>query len=339
MNEIITVQGLSKSFADGEKRVTALNGIDLTVYEGDVFGVIGLSGAGKSTLVRCLNRLEEPDEGKIIINGQDVRALDNAGLNLARRNIGMIFQQFNLLNQASILENVCFPMEIAHWHKAAAKKRALELIELVGLKGRENAYPAQLSGGMKQRVAIARALTLSPKILLCDEATSALDPATTRSILTLLKQINKELGVTIVIITHQMSVIEEACNRVAIIDKSRIAECGEVEEVFRKPKSDIAKQLILGSGAGACRSDFSASGKRIRIVFDGKSAFEPIIADIVLNCKAAVNILFADTRTIDGVIYGQMIVQLPNDRDAEQRILNYLAGTGVHYSEEENSDV
>lgn len=337
MKEIITVRGLTKSFADGERRVTALNGVDLTVYEGDIFGVIGLSGAGKSTLVRCLNRLEEPDGGSIIINSYDMLKLSENELNIARRNIGMIFQQFNLLSQASVLDNVCFPMELAHWKKADAKKRAAELIELVGLKGRENAYPAQLSGGMKQRVAIARALTLSPKLLLCDEATSALDPATTRSILALLKRINRELGVTIVIITHQMSVIEEACSRVAILDKSRIAECGDVEEVFRRPKSEIAKQLILGEGAA--RGEFTPGGRRVRIVFDGKSAFEPIIADIVLNCKAAVNILFADTRTIDGVIYGQMIVQLPNDADAAQRILNYLSNTGVHYNEEGNGDV
>jgi D-methionine transport system ATP-binding protein len=337
MKEIITVRGLSKSFNGGEKKVTALNGVDLTVYEGDIFGVIGLSGAGKSTLVRCLNRLEEPDEGSIIINGQDIRSLNEKELNVARRNIGMIFQQFNLLSQASILENVCFPMEIAHWKKADAKKRALELIELVGLSGRESAYPSQLSGGMKQRVAIARALTLSPKILLCDEATSALDPATTRSILALLKKINKELGVTIVIITHQMSVIEEACNRVSILDKSRIVECGDVEDVFHHPKSDIARQLILGEGAG--HTEFTPGGKRVRIVFDGKDAFEPIIADIVLNCKAAVNILFADTRTIDGVVYGQMLVQLPDDEDAAQRILTYLSGTGVHFSEEEDGNV
>lgn len=337
MKEIITVRGLSKSFNGGEKKVTALNGVDLTVYEGDIFGVIGLSGAGKSTLVRCLNRLEEPDEGNIIINGQDIRSLNEKELNVARRNIGMIFQQFNLLSQASILENVCFPMEIAHWKKADAKKRALELIELVGLSGRESAYPSQLSGGMKQRVAIARALTLSPKILLCDEATSALDPATTRSILALLKKINKELGVTIVIITHQMSVIEEACNRVSILDKSRIVECGDVEDVFHHPKSDIARQLILGEGAG--HTEFTPGGKRVRIVFDGKDAFEPIIADIVLNCKAAVNILFADTRTIDGVVYGQMLVQLPDDEDAAQRILTYLSGTGVHFSEEEDGNV
>ena len=337
MKEIITVRGLSKSFNGGEKKVTALNGVDLTVYEGDIFGVKGLSGAGKSTLVRCLNRLEEPDEGSIIINGQDIRSLNEKELNVARRNIGMIFQQFNLLSQASILENVCFPMEIAHWKKADAKKRALELIELVGLSGRESAYPSQLSGGMKQRVAIARALTLSPKILLCDEATSALDPATTRSILALLKKINKELGVTIVIITHQMSVIEEACNRVSILDKSRIVECGDVEDVFHHPKSDIARQLILGEGAE--HTEFTPGGKRVRIVFDGKDAFEPIIADIVLNCKAAVNILFADTRTIDGVVYGQMLVQLPDDEDAAQRILTYLSGTGVHFSEEEDGNV
>ena len=332
MEEIITVRGLSKGFGEGEKRVQALNGVDITVYEGDIFGVIGLSGAGKSTLVRCLNRLEEPDEGTIVINGQDIRKLGKAELNIARRNIGMIFQQFNLLSQSSVISNVCFPMEISGWSRASAKRRANELIKLVGLEGRENAYPAQLSGGMQQRVAIARALTLSPKVLLCDEATSALDPSTTRSILALLIKINKELGVNIVIITHQMSVIEEACNRVAILDKSRIAECGDVEEVFRNPKSDIAKLLILGEGAH--RTEFGPEGRCVRIVFDGKSAFEPIIADIVLNCKAAVNILFADTRTIDGVIYGQMLIQLPDDEAAAERILNYLDGAGVYFCEE-----
>ena len=334
---IIEIRGLGKWFDTKNGRIDALRDINLSIEKGEIFGIIGRSGAGKSTLVRCINMLERPTEGKVYFEGRDMGALSQGQLNIVRRSMGMIFQQFNLLSQASILDNVCFPMEIAHWKKADAKKRALELIELVGLAGRENAYPAQLSGGMKQRVAIARALTLSPKILLCDEATSALDPATTRNILTLLKKINRELGVTIVIITHQMSVIEEACNRVAILDKSRIAECGEVEEVFRRPKSEIAKQLILGEGAG--RSEFTPGGRRVRIVFDGKSAFEPIIADIVLNCKAAVNILFADTRTIDGVIYGQMIVQLPDDADAAQRILNYLSGTGVHYNEEENGDV
>ena len=334
---MIELRNVNKVFKTKESEVKALDDVSLTIEDGDIYGIIGFSGAGKSTLIRTINALEVPTSGQVLVDGDDINKLKKSELRKKRKKIGMIFQQFNLLSQASILDNVCFPMEIAHWKKADAKKRALELIELVGLAGRENAYPAQLSGGMKQRVAIARALTLSPKILLCDEATSALDPATTRSILTLLKKINRELGVTIVIITHQMSVIEEACNRVAILDKSRIAECGEVEEVFRRPKSEIAKQLILGEGAG--RSEFTPGGRRVRIVFDGKSAFEPIIADIVLNCKAAVNILFADTRTIDGVIYGQMIVQLPDDADAAQRILNYLSGTGVHYNEEENGDV
>ena len=227
MNEIITVQGLTKSFADGEKKVTALNGVDLTVYEGDIFGVIGLSGAGKSTFVRCLNRLEEPDEGSIIINGQDVRELSEKELNIARRNIGMIFQQFNLLSQASILDNVCFPMEIAHWKKAEARKRALELIELVGLAGRENAYPAQLSGGMKQRVAIARALTLSPKILLCDEATSALDNITQKKVSESLDR----LKCTRIVIAHRLSTIRQ-CDRILVLDHGRIVEDGTYDELI-----------------------------------------------------------------------------------------------------------
>ena len=334
---MIELKHLGKIYSSASGSVEALKDVNLTIADGEIFGIIGLSGAGKSTLVRCINYLEVPTSGKVVFEGKNLSVMKDREKRLARQSMGMIFQQFNLLSQRNVLQNVCFPLEIAGVSKAEAKTRAEELLTLVGLEDRMKAYPAQLSGGMKQRVAIARALTLSPKILLCDEATSALDPATTRSILTLLKKINRELGVTIVIITHQMSVIEEACNRVAILDKSRIAECGEVEEVFRRPKSEIAKQLILGEGAG--RSEFTPGGRRVRIVFDGKSAFEPIIADIVLNCKAAVNILFADTRTIDGVIYGQMIVQLPDDADAAQRILNYLSGTGVHYNEEENGDV
>ena len=231
MNEIITVRGLTKSFADGEKKVTALNGVDLTVYEGDIFGVIGLSGAGKSTFVRCLNRLEEPDEGSIIINGQDVRELSEKELNIARRNIGMIFQQFNLLSQASILDNVCFPMEIAHWKKAEARKRALELIELVGLAGRENAYPAQLSGGMKQRVAIARALTLSPQILLCDEATSALDSVTEKEIQTAIENLTADR--TTFIVAHRLSTIKNA-DKIAVMDGGRCVEYGTYEELMAK---------------------------------------------------------------------------------------------------------
>ena len=334
---IIEIRGLGKWFDTKNGRIDALRDINLSIEKGEIFGIIGRSGAGKSTLVRCINMLERPTSGEVLIDGKSMTELSQRELREKRRDITMIFQGFNLLMQRNCLKNVCFPLELAGVKKAEAEKRAAELLELVGLGDKFKSYPAQLSGGQQQRVAIARALATHPEILLCDEATSALDPATTRSILTLLKKINRELGVTIVIITHQMSVIEEACNRVAILDKSRIAECGEVEEVFRRPKSEIAKQLILGEGAG--RSEFTPGGRRVRIVFDGKSAFEPIIADMVLNCKAAVNILFADTRTIDGVIYGQMIVQLPDDADAAQRILNYLSGTGVHYNEEENGDV
>ena len=218
MNEIITVRGLTKSFADGEKKVTALNGVDLTVYEGDIFGVIGLSGAGKSTFVRCLNRLEEPDEGSIIINGQDVRELSEKELNIARRNIGMIFQQFNLLSQASILDNVCFPMEIAHWKKADAKKRALELIKLVGRAGRENAYPAQLSGGMKQRVGIARAFVSKPRVIFADEPTGNLDSITSKQVLYRMLQISKQMGTTFVMVTHEPELASCADRIITILD-------------------------------------------------------------------------------------------------------------------------
>ncbi len=332
MAAIIEIKNLTKTFGTGESAVHALSDVSLTVNEGDVFGVIGLSGAGKSTLVRCINRLEKPDGGEIRLNGQNVLALSQRELNRARQGIGMIFQQFNLLAQATILENVRFPMAIAGWDRAKADARARELLARVGLAGRESAYPSQLSGGMKQRVAIARALALSPKVLLCDEATSALDPATTRSILALLKDINRELGVTVVIITHEMAVIEEICTRVAILDQSRVAECGAVEDIFANPRSSIARQLIF---AGDKRREVFRGKRCLRLVFDGKSAFEPVIADMVLACGAPVSILFADTKPIEGVTYGQMVIQLPDDGGAVSRILRHLDSTGVRYFEEQ----
>lgn len=334
MNGIITVRGLTKSFADGEKKVTALNGVDLTVYEGDIFGVIGLSGAGKSTFVRCLNRLEEPDEGSIIINGQDVRELSEKELNIARRNIGMIFQQFNLLSQASILDNVCFPMEIAHWKKAEARKRALELIELVGLAGRENAYPAQLSGGMKQRVAIARALTLSPKILLCDEATSALDPQTTQSILSLIRDIHDRLGITVIIITHQMSVVEQICTRVAILDGGEVAEEGTVSDVFSSPKSEAAKRLVYPEGYQNPVMS-GEDGAVIRVVFNGANATEtPLIAKMAMEENIAASILSASTRSIGDKAYGNMLLGISGGKEQTQRALDYLGSIPDIFVEE-----
>ena len=272
--EMIAIRGLTKTFGTGSDAVTALRDIDLSVRAGEIFGIIGLSGAGKSTLVRCMNYLEHPTEGSVTVDGKKLGALNRTELLNARRGIGMIFQQFNLLMQKTALENICFPLEIAGVSRKDARARARELLKLVDLEDRENAYPAQLSGGQKQRVAIARALAPSPKVLLCDEATSALDPTTTRSILSLLKEINRTLGITIVVITHEMSVIEEICDRVAIIDHSRIAEAGDVSDIFMNPKTDIARKLLYASG----RLGEEVLGERcLRIIFDGTQTSSPVI--------------------------------------------------------------
>ena len=243
---IIRLEGLGKQFATSNGTVTALDDINLEIRRGEIFGIIGLSGAGKSTLVRCINYLEEPTSGRVIFEGKNLSAMKEKEKRLARQSMGMIFQQFNLLAQRNVLQNVCFPMEIAHMDSRKAKERAKELLKLVGLEERMNAYPAQLSGGQKQRVAIARAMATNPRVLLCDEATSALDPNTTKSILELLKKINREMGITVIMITHEMAVIEAICDRVAIIDHSHIAESGKVSDIFSGPKSDIGRQLILG---------------------------------------------------------------------------------------------
>ena len=288
--------------------------------------ILGCGGAGKSTLVRCINLLERPTEGAVIFDGQDMCRLSSAELNRARRSMGMIFQQFNLLMQRSAEANVRFPMEISGVPHAKAKRRARELLELVGLGERAHYYPSQLSGGQKQRVAIARALSTEPKVLLCDEATSALDPSTTASILNLLRDINRRLGVTVVIITHEMSVIEQICNRVAIISESRIAECGTVEEVFSNPRTDAARRLVLPEGrrAGHIKAD-----RLYRIVFNGSSSLNPVIADMILECKAPVNIIHADMRDMDGKAFGQMVVQLPEDQEICARMLGFMEARGL----------
>jgi len=318
---IIELIGLGKVYDNKNVMVRALENINLTIYEGEIFGIIGLSGAGKSTLVRCINYLERPTEGKVIFNGIDLSTVSEKELLKIRQSMGMIFQQFNLLMQRTALQNICFPMEIAGVPKKEAKKRAYELLEIVGLGDKAKAYPAQLSGGQKQRIAIARALATNPKVLLCDEATSALDPTTTRSILNLLKEINQKMGITIVVITHEMSVIEEICNRVAIVDQSHIAEIGTVEEVFMKPKSKIAKQLVF---SGAKHIDIFEGKDKLRIIFDGRTSFEPVIANMVLECKTPVNIMFADTKDIYGKAYGQMIIQLPDDEIGKKEFMLIL---------------
>lgn len=327
---IVELIGLGKVFESKNNVVKALEDINLTIREGEIFGIIGLSGAGKSTLVRCINFLERPTTGAVIFDGEDLGSLRESQLLRARQSMGMIFQQFNLLMQRNALQNICFPLEIAGVSKKDAKERAKELLEIVGLSDKAKSFPAQLSGGQKQRVAIARALATNPKVLLCDEATSALDPTTTRSILNLLKEINQKLGITVIVITHEMSVIEEICNRVAIIDQSHIAEVGDVEEVFVRPQSKIAKQLVF---SGDTHIDTFVGEHKCRIIFDGRTSFEPVIANMVLECKTPVNILFADTKDIDGKAFGQMVIQMPNDDTGRKRIMNYLITNQIPYEE------
>lgn len=327
---MIEIKGLSKTFRAATGKFTALSDVSLTVNDGEVFGIIGLSGAGKSTLVRCINYLETPTSGDVIIDGDELGRLTKKELLKKRRSIGMIFQSFNLLEQRNVLKNVCFPLEIAKTPRQEAVKRARGLLALVGLSDKENAYPSQLSGGQKQRVAIARALASKTKYLLCDEATSALDPDTTRSILELMKRINRELGVTIIVITHEMKVIESICDRAAVLDGGKIAEIKAVRELFASPQSEIARKLILPVSETA---DEIRSGKVIRIVFDGKSSYKPVIADLILTCRAPLNILKAETEDIGGKAYGQMLLQLPDDADITARVLNYLDNSKLCYSE------
>ena len=319
---IIQIQHLRKVFGGGGDAVHALEDINLEILPGEIFGIIGLSGAGKSTLVRCMNLLERPTEGSVLVDGQNLTALSEKELRQARRKITMIFQGFNLLMQRTCLKNVCFPMEISSVPAAQAKKRALELLELVGLGDKAQAYPAQLSGGQKQRVAIARALATEPKVLLCDEATSALDPTTTVSILNLLKDLNRKLGVTVVVITHQMSVIEEICSRVAILDGGSVAEMGDVQEIFSNPSTDAARRLVYPGGVTPAQ--FPASAHVIRISFNGGTAYDPLIASLAIDCGVKVNILGADTRNVGGKAIGTMLLGLPENPNDAAKALNYI---------------
>ncbi|MBC3796674.1 ATP-binding cassette domain-containing protein [Acetobacterium tundrae] len=329
---IIEIKNLGKTFHPKSGEVKALEGINLTVNQGDIFGIIGMSGAGKSTLVRCINLLEKPTDGSVFIDGQDISKLTEKKLRTVRYSVGMIFQQFNLLMQRTAERNILFPLEIAGVDKETAKKRTAELLELVGLPDKAKAYPSQLSGGQKQRIAIARALANNPKILLCDEATSALDPSTTKSILSLLKEINQKMGITIVIITHEMSVVEQICNHVAIIDESKIAEYGPVEEIFRNPKTEIAKKMIFSEGDQGS----VVMGKNCyRLVFDENSSSDSVMAKMVLETKCLIKIVHADMKDIDGVSFGQMVIQLPEDELTASRAIYYLRSRQIGVEEVE----
>ena len=319
---IILIQHLSKTFGGGTEAVHALEDINLEIRQGEIFGIIGLSGAGKSTLVRCMNLLERPTSGTVTVDGQNLTELSEKELRLARRKMTMIFQSFNLLMQRTCLKNVCFPMEISGVPTSRAKQRAAELLELVGLRDKAEAYPAQLSGGQKQRVAIARALATDPKVLLCDEATSALDPTTTASILGLLKDLNEKLGVTVVVITHQMSVIEDICTRVAILDGGVVAEQGDVQEIFSNPSTDAARRLVYPGGV--VPAQFPASTRVIRISFNGGTAYDPLIASLAIDCGVKVNILGADTRNVGGKAIGTMLLGLPENPNEAAKALSYI---------------
>lgn len=327
---MIEIINLDKVYKTQNGQTVALKNINLKIEDNDIFGIIGLSGAGKSTLVRCINLLEKPTHGKVVIDGVDLTQVSKSELLRIRQKIGMIFQGFNLLAQRTVLKNVLFPAEVAGINKKVAKEKALKLLELVGLLNKKDAYPATLSGGEKQRVAIARALMLDPKVLLSDEATSALDPNTTQAILELLKKINKELGVTIIIITHEMKVIDQICNKVAIIDKSHIQEIGEVSDVFSNPQSEIGKELILPNVQILERI---ISDRKIKITFDSKSTYEPVVANMILECGFAVNILRADVNEKNGEVYGEMVLQIPEDEKQYKKIIAYLNNHEINYVE------
>ena len=323
---IIDIVNLEKRYRSKNTDVFALQGINLAINKGDIFGVIGKSGAGKSTLVRCINMLERPTGGSIFFEGKDMCRLSESELRAARRSMGMIFQQFNLLMQRSCLKNICFPMELAGVKKAEAEKRARELLEVVGLPDKANAYPAQLSGGQKQRIAIARALATDPKVLLCDEATSALDPNTTHAILTLIKDINKKLGITVVVITHQMSVVEEICDHVAILDGGVVVEEGSVQEIFSNPKTPAAKRLVAPNGGSAARdlSSFAPDDHVVRVTFNGSSTAKPLVASLAAEKGVLVSVLSADTRDLSGQCYGSMLLKLPADVEQAKQAAAYM---------------
>ena len=329
---MIELKHLGKIYTSASGSVEALKDVNLTIADGEIFGIIGLSGAGKSTLVRCINLLERPTSGEVWVDGKNLTALDRKELLAMRRQIGMIFQSFNLLEQRSVLRNVCFPLEIGGTPKAEAKKRAEELLNIVGLGDKAASYPSQLSGGQKQRVAIARALATNPKYLLCDEATSALDPNPTRAILELLREINKTLGVTIIIITHEMKVIDQICDRVAVIDHSSIAEEGKVADVFTNPQSAIARELVLPQERPVLES--TTGGRKLRLIFNGENTQKPVISEMILACRAPVNVLFADTKSVEGAAYGHMILELPNDEHEADKIIAWLKNSGLMWKEE-----
>ncbi len=315
---MISLKNISKTFYTKDKEIKALQDIDLEIDRGDIFGVIGYSGAGKSTLIRIINLLEKPDSGTVTVNGVNLLEITSRQLDEIRSNIGMIFQQFNLMNSIDVYKNIAAPLKNRKVPKKEIEKKADELLSLVGLTDKKHAYPNQLSGGQKQRVAIARALSSNPQILLCDEATSALDPNTTQSILQLLREIHDKLGITIVIITHQMEVVKSICNRVAVMEDGRIAEQGDIVDIFTNPQSSIGREFVSHTiGSESVERNFSPfHGAIYRLSFFGTVTHEPILSYLSTRYHVTFNILFGNIETLHGTIVGSLLVEfLGKDED------------------------
>ena len=322
---MIELQNLSKSFVTADGQVDALRNVNLTIHDGDIYGIIGMSGAGKSTLVRCINMLERPSEGSVIMDGRDLGTLNKQELRAMRQEVTMIFQGFNLLMQKTCLQNVCLPLKWAKMPKKEAEARALELLKTVELPDKANAYPAQLSGGQQQRVAIARALATNPKVLLCDEATSALDPKTTHQILELIRQINRKTGITVIVITHQMSVVQEICSRVAILENGSVVEEGEVSAVFSNPRAEATRNLVYPEMAQS-NLHLGPRGQTIRVIYNGADAARtPMIARMAMDEHIAASILAASTRSVGEKAYGYITLEIPGGPDELARAVKYLS--------------
>ena len=325
---MIELRNLTKHFVTADGPVEALRNVNLTINNGDIYGIIGMSGAGKSTLVRCINMLERPTEGSVLLDGRDLGAMSVKELRDTRRRVTMIFQGFNLLMQRTCVQNIMLPLHLAGVAEKEARTRALEMLDIVGLPDKANAYPAQLSGDQQQRIAIARALATNPDVLLCDEATSALDPKTTHAILELIRDINRKLGITVIVITHQMSVVQEICNRVAILEHGAVVEEGEVSQVFANPQAEATKNLVYPEMADANLALGDKHGQRVRIIFNGAiAANEPLIAKMALETGIAASILGASTRAVGDRAYGYILLEIPGGPDELAKAVKFLRRT------------